>query len=67
MNTLRGNVNRLYAREETITSRVLGEEIKKVLPIINKESSDSAILDNTLEFLTMNGRDIARSVMLLIP
>lgn len=67
INTLRGNVNRLYSREETISSRVLGDEIKKVLPIINKESSDSAILDNTLEFLTMNGRDIARSVMMLIP
>lgn len=67
INTLRGNVNKLYSREETITSRVLGDEIKKVLPIINKESSDSAILDNTLEFLTMNGRDMARAVMMLIP
>ena len=67
INTLRGNVNRLYSREENLESRVLGKNIKRVLPIINKEGSDSAILDNTLEFLIMNGRDITRSMMMLVP
>lgn len=67
INTLRGNVNRVYSREAGLVSEVLGNDIQKVLPIINKEGSDSAILDNTLEFLTMNGRDLTRAVMMLIP
>ncbi|MGL5379510.1 glutamate synthase large subunit [Clostridium sp.] len=67
INTLRGNVNKIYSRESSLNSKVLGDELTKVLPIINKEGSDSAILDNTLEFLTMNGRDLMRSVMMMIP
>ena len=67
INTLRGNVNRVYSREAGLVSEVLGDDLHKVLPIINKEGSDSAILDNTLEFLTMNGRDLTRAVMMLIP
>ena len=67
INTLRGNVNRVYSREAGLISEVLGSDLKKVLPIINKEGSDSAILDNTLEFLTMNGRDLTRAVMMLVP
>lgn len=60
INTLRGNVNRVYSREAGLVSEILGDDLQKVLPIINKEGSDSAILDNTLEFLTMNGRDLTR-------
>lgn len=67
INTLRGNVNWFYTRENTLESKVLGDEIKKVLPIINKEGSDSAILDNTLEFLMMNGKDLPLAVMMAIP
>ncbi|MGL5087004.1 MAG: glutamate synthase central domain-containing protein, partial [Clostridium sp.] len=67
INTLRGNVNRVYSREAGLVSEALGEDLQKVLPIINKEGSDSAILDNTLEFLTMNGRDLTRAVMMLVP
>ncbi|MBB6622142.1 glutamate synthase large subunit [Clostridium gasigenes] len=67
INTLRGNVNRVYSREAGLVSEVLGDDLQKVLPIINKEGSDSAILDNTLEFLTMNGRDLTRAVMMLVP
>ncbi len=67
INTLRGNVNALRAREPHLYSPVLGSDIKKVLPVINREGSDSAILDNVLEFLVMNGRDLARSVTLMIP
>ncbi len=67
INTLRGNVNWLRAREPHLYSPVLGAELKKTLPIINREGSDSAILDNMLEFLLMNGRDLARAVTLVIP
>ena len=67
INTLRGNVNWLRAREPHLYSPVLGSSIRKVLPVINREGSDSAILDNVLEFLVMNGRDLARSVTLMIP
>ncbi len=67
INTLRGNVNWLRAREPHLYSPVLGSDIRKVLPVINREGSDSAILDNVLEFLVMNGRDIARAMTLMIP
>lgn len=67
INTLRGNVNWIRAREPHLYSPVLGSDIKKVLPVINSEGSDSAILDNVLEFLVMNGRDLARSMTLMIP
>ena len=67
INTLRGNVNWLRAREPHLYSPVLGSDIRKVLPVINNEGSDSAMLDNVLEFLVMNGRDIARSMTLMIP
>ena len=46
INTLRGNVNKIYAREGSLTSEVFGEELKEVLPIINKEGSDSAMFLN---------------------
>ena len=67
INTLRGNVNWLRAREPHLYSPILGHELQKTLPIINREGSDSAILDNMLEFLVMNGRDLARAVTLVIP
>ena len=67
INTLRGNINRLYARESKLHSPALGDDLKRVLPIINKEGSDSAILDNTLEFLTMAGKDLPKAVMMTIP
>ncbi len=67
INTLRGNVNWLRAREPHLYSPVLGAELEKALPIINREGSDSAILDNMIEFLLMNGRDLARAVTLVIP
>ena len=55
INTIRGNVDRMMAREETMTSLVLEEDMDKILPVIAGEGSDSAMLDNTLEFLMMNG------------
>ena len=67
INTLRGNVSWVRAREPNLYSPVLGHDLDKVMPIINKEGSDSAILDNVLEFLTMNGRPLDRAVTLMIP
>ena len=67
INTLKGNVNWIRAREPNLYSPVLGHDLERVLPIINREGSDSAILDNVLEFLVMNGRPLARAVSMLIP
>ncbi len=67
INTLRGNVNWIRAREPNLYSPVLGHDLERVLPIINREGSDSAILDNVLEFLVMNGRPLARAISMLIP
>ncbi len=67
INTIRGNADRMLSREETLFSDVLGEQMAKVLPVINGEGSDSAMLDNTLEFLYMNGVDLPLAVMMAIP
>ncbi|MBE6054802.1 MAG: glutamate synthase large subunit [Clostridium sartagoforme] len=67
INTLRGNINSLLSREGNLHSKEFGSELKKALPIINSEGSDSAILDNTLEFLIMNGKSIEEAVMMLVP
>ena len=67
INTLRGNVNWTRAREPGLYSPVLGADLERVLPIIDREGSDSAMLDNVLEFITMNGRPLARSVSMLLP
>lgn len=68
INTIRGNVDRMISREETMRSPVMKpEDMDKVLPAVNTEGSDSAMLDNTLEFLTMNGIDLPLAVMMTIP
>ena len=67
INTIRGNADRMHAREETMSSTVLGDQMQKVLPVINGEGSDSAMLDNTLEFMYMNGVDLPLAVMMAIP
>ncbi len=67
INTLKGNVNWIRAREPNLYSPVLQHDLERVLPIINREGSDSAILDNVLEFLVMNGRPLSRAVSLLLP
>lgn len=67
INTIRGNADKMSAREETAESKFLQGEFQKVLPVIHKEGSDSAILDNTLEFLVMNGVELPLAVMMLIP
>ncbi|MBQ0064599.1 MAG: glutamate synthase large subunit [Firmicutes bacterium] len=67
INTIRGNVNRMLAREESMTSAFLDEVQEKILPVVNTTGSDSAMLDNTLEFLVMNGVDLPKAIMLTIP
>ena len=67
INTIRGNADRMLAREETMHSEVLASDIDKVLPVINGEGSDSAMLDNTLEFLYMNGMELPLAMMITIP
>lgn len=68
INTIRGNADRMLAREETLSSEVLSDvDMKKVLPAVDTTGSDSAMLDNTLEFLVMNGLPLPLAVMICIP
>ena len=67
INTIRGNADKMLAREENMESEYLTGQLHKVLPAINKTGSDSAMLDNTLEFLVMNGMDLPLAVMIAIP
>lgn len=67
INTIRGNVDKMLAREETMESEFFKTKMHKVLPIINQEGSDSAMLDNALEFMMMSGMDLPLAVMIMIP
>ena len=67
INTIRGNADRMLAREETMASACMEEDMEKVLPVIAGSGSDSAMLDNTLEFLMMNGIPLPLAVMITIP
>ena len=67
INTIRGNADRMLAREETMESSCMEQDMDKVLPVISKSGSDSAMLDNTLEFLMMNGIPLPLAVMITIP
>lgn len=67
INTIRANVNKMLAREESMHSSFLDKNSSKILPIINTSGSDSAMLDNALEFLVMNGMPLEKAIMILIP
>jgi glutamate synthase domain-containing protein 2/glutamate synthase domain-containing protein 1/glutamate synthase domain-containing protein 3 len=67
INTLRGNVNWMYARQSVLASLLVGDDIKKVLPIITPGGSDSAMLDNAVELLTLMGRSLPHVMSMLIP
>ncbi len=67
INTIRGNHDRMKAREETMRSPVLGDEMRRVLPVVVDGGSDSQMLDNTLEFLHMNGFPLSLAGMILLP
>ena len=67
INTLKGNVNWMKAREKNIQSKVFGNAIESIKPIILEDGSDSAILDNAFEFLVLSGRSLAHAAMMIIP
>ncbi|MFQ5787332.1 MAG: glutamate synthase central domain-containing protein, partial [Thermodesulfobacteriota bacterium] len=67
INTLRGNLNWMHSRQAMLESDLFGEDIKKIMPIISPEGSDSANFDNCLEFLVLSGRSIDHAVMMMIP
>ncbi|MBR0409230.1 MAG: glutamate synthase large subunit [Clostridia bacterium] len=67
INTIRGNHDRMKTREETMRSAVLGDEMRRVLPVVQDGGSDSQMLDNTLEFLSMNGFPLSLAGMVLLP
>jgi len=67
INTLRGNVNGMAARRHSIASKVLGDDMHKLWPLIDEEQSDSACFDNALELLVAGGYSMAHAMMLLIP
>ena len=67
INTIRGNIDRMLAREETMHTAVFDNEEDKIFPVIPKYASDSAMLDNTLEFFYMSGMPLPLALMMLIP
>ena len=67
INTIKGNADRMLSREETMVSPYLDDEMFKITPVVNTNGSDSAMLDNTLEFFVMNGMPLPLAVMITIP
>ncbi len=67
INTIRGNVNWMRARESSLRSAVFGDDLAKLLPVIDEEGSDTAMFDNALEFLVLNGRSLPHAMMMMIP
>ena len=67
INTLRGNVNWMRARESQIASELFGEDLEKVMPVVQDGVSDSATFDNVLELLTLGGRPLPQAMMMMIP
>ena len=67
VNTLRGNVNWMRARESQLASELFGDDLEKVIPVVREGGSDSAIFDNVLELLVLSGRSIPHAVMMMVP
>src|SRR5260370_3310545 len=67
INTLRGNVNWMRARESQLASELFGDDLRKVLPVIRPRSSDTAAFDNVLELLVLAGRSLPHALMMMIP
>ncbi|HEX3889427.1 MAG TPA: glutamate synthase large subunit [Verrucomicrobiae bacterium] len=67
INTLRGNVNWMKARQVLFASKLFGADIKKIIPVINTDGSDSAQFDNCVEMLVMAGRELPHAMMMMIP
>jgi glutamate synthase (NADPH/NADH) large chain len=67
INTLRGNINKMIAREKNISSPLFGDRIAGLLPVIDQSTSDSGIFDNVFELLKQGGRSIEHAMMMMIP
>ena len=67
INTLRGNINWMHARQAMFGAEFFGDDMKKLLPIINTDGSDSSMFDNCLELLVLGGRSLPHAVMMMIP
>jgi len=67
INTLRGNVNWMRAREGVVASDLFGDSIDKIFPVVEPDCSDSGTFDNVLEFLLMTGRTLQESIMMMVP
>ncbi len=67
INTLRGNINWMKAREPMFESPLFGDDIRKIIPVLTPNASDSAILDNALELLYHTGRSLPKAIMMMIP
>jgi glutamate synthase (ferredoxin) len=67
INTLRGNINWMHARETMFASSLFGDDMKKLLPVIDERGSDSAMFDNALEMLVLAGRSLPHAMMMMIP
>lgn len=67
INTMRGNINWMHARQSLFESELFGDDLKKIPNLINIEGSDSTIFDNALELLTLAGRSLPHAVMMMIP
>ncbi|MFD1096874.1 glutamate synthase large subunit [Salegentibacter chungangensis] len=67
INTLRGNLSRMKAREELFESEIFGEDLKKILPITSEGKSDSASMDMVLELLLQTGRSLPEAIMMMVP
>ena len=67
INTLRGNINWMRARESLCKSKLFGEDLQKLFPVIREGQSDTATFDNVLEFLVLSGRPLSHAILMMIP
>ncbi len=67
INTLRGNINNMAARAQTLSSKLWGKDLERLLPVIQEAGSDSACCDNMLELLLLSGRSLAHAILMMIP
>ncbi|MGQ0645691.1 MAG: glutamate synthase large subunit, partial [Elusimicrobiota bacterium] len=67
INTLRGNINWMHAREKLCASPLFGDDLKRLLPVVDTDGSDSSMFDNVFEFLFLGGRSLAHAMMMMIP
>jgi glutamate synthase (ferredoxin) len=67
INTLRGNINWMYARQSMFESELFGDDLQRTQPVINKDGSDSGIFDNTLELMVLAGRSLPHAMMMMVP